>query len=185
MSNYPAFSEILKDDSAVERGLNLTREKNDELVKEKAWFFQITVNNKYCIAVFFITSSAFKLQFLYVFSNSLAPWGTGKDLHLFQEIPFPGLGVPTETFRSFILNLRTNIGIVPRFAHDHFYPDAFLPENLNIVDVIVICYGLDGLWILFRCGQDFPHLSRPAVEPIQPPDQWLLFLFPGGNAVGD
>jgi len=56
MSNYPAFSEILKDDSAVERGLNLTREKNDELVKEKAWFFQITVNNKYCIAVFFITS---------------------------------------------------------------------------------------------------------------------------------
>jgi len=40
-------------------------------------------------------------------------------------------------------------------------------------------YGLDGLGIESRWGRDFPHLSRPALEPIQPPVQWVL-VFPGG-----
>ena len=31
-------------------------------------------------------------------------------------------------------------------------------------------YGLDGPGIESRWGRDFPHLSRPALEPIQPPD---------------
>jgi hypothetical protein len=52
MLNYPVLSEILKDESAVERGLNLTREQNDELANEKLWVSQITANNNYCIAVF-------------------------------------------------------------------------------------------------------------------------------------
>jgi len=52
MLKYPVLSEILKDDTAVERGLNLTREQNDELVKEKSGFPLITLNNKYCITVF-------------------------------------------------------------------------------------------------------------------------------------
>jgi hypothetical protein len=30
-------------------------------------------------------------------------------------------------------------------------------------------YGLDGPGIEFRWGRDFPHLSRPALEPTQPP----------------
>jgi len=34
MLNYLVLSEILKDDSAVERGFNLTPEQNDELVRE-------------------------------------------------------------------------------------------------------------------------------------------------------
>ena len=33
-------------------------------------------------------------------------------------------------------------------------------------------YGLDGPGIEFRCGRDFPHLSRPALGPTQPPVQW-------------
>jgi hypothetical protein len=30
-------------------------------------------------------------------------------------------------------------------------------------------YGLDGPRIEFRCGRDFPHTSRPAMGPTQPP----------------
>jgi hypothetical protein len=34
-------------------------------------------------------------------------------------------------------------------------------------------YELEGPGILLRWGQDFPHLSRPALGPTQPPLQWV------------
>ena len=37
-------------------------------------------------------------------------------------------------------------------------------------------YGLDGPRIESRWGRDFPHLSRPALGPAQPPVQWVLGL---------
>ena len=45
-------------------------------------------------------------------------------------------------------------------------------------------YGLDGPRIESRWGRDFPHPSRPAPRPIQPPVQWVPGLLPEGKAAG-
>ena len=38
---------------------------------------------------------------------------------------------------------------------------------------IATSYGLDGPGIECRWRRDFPHLSRPALVPTQPPVQWV------------
>ena len=40
-------------------------------------------------------------------------------------------------------------------------------------------YGLEGSGIESRWVRDFPHLSRPALEPTQPPVQWVRCLSRG------
>jgi len=49
---------------------------------------------------------------------------------------------------------------------------------------IATCYGLDGPEIESRWGRDFPHPTRPALVPTQPPIQWVPGLFPEGKVAG-
>jgi hypothetical protein len=44
---------------------------------------------------------------------------------------------------------------------------------------IATAYGLNGPGIESWWGRDFPHLSRPALRPTQPPIQWVLGLSQG------
>jgi len=49
---------------------------------------------------------------------------------------------------------------------------------------IVTGYGLDGPGIESRWGRDFPHLSRPAMGPIQSPVEWVPGLSRGEERPG-
>jgi len=51
--------------------------------------------------------------------------------------------------------------------------------QLKVIFGIATRYGLDGSGIEFRWGRDFPHPTRPALGPTQPPIQRGTGSFPG------
>jgi hypothetical protein len=65
-----------------------------------------------------------------------------------------------------------------------YYQTLCLPNSSvdqDSIVSIVTCYRLDGPGIKSRGGQDFPHLSRPALGPTHPPVKWALDLFARGK----
>jgi hypothetical protein len=70
------------------------------------------------------------------------------------------------------------------------YPKEYLKKMCSIFlrrdssDGLATRYELDRPWIESRCGRDFPHLSKPDLEPTQPPAQWVSSLLPRGTAAG-
>jgi len=62
--------------------------------------------------------------------------------------------------------------------HNNFHQTTFMTSLMHFSGLgssvgIAPGYGLDGPRIESWRGQDFPHLSRPALGPTQPPAQWV------------
>jgi hypothetical protein len=63
------------------------------------------------------------------------------------------------------------------------FPSKTFTKNNKIKNSsvsIVTAYGRDGPEIESRWRRDFPHLSRPALRPTQPP-VYIIRVFPGGK----
>jgi hypothetical protein len=65
-----------------------------------------------------------------------------------------------------------------------FNKSTFLLQGPGSSVGIATGYGLDGPGIESWWGRDFPHLSRPALGPTQPPVQWVLGLSRGRKRQG-
>ena len=64
------------------------------------------------------------------------------------------------------------------------FPVQFSCVGRNSSVGIATSYGLDGPGIESRWGRDFPHLSRLALGPTQPPVQWVPGLSRGYSGRG-
>jgi hypothetical protein len=79
---------------------------------------------------------------------------------------------PTRQHYTYNLYLNGNINMFWKIRYSNTGPGSSIG--------IVTGYGLDGPGIESRWGRDFPHMSRPALGPTQPPVQGVR-VFLGGR----
>ena len=84
---------------------------------------------------------------------------------------------PSKQIASFLC--LTLLSCLARLAVTYFSILSHKRSGPRSVVDIATAYGLDDPGIESRWGRDFPHLSRPALRPTQPPVQRVLGLSPG------
>jgi len=63
--------------------------------------------------------------------------------------------------------------VMKMYINISFYISTNNSSGPGSVVGIATAYRLDSPGIESRWGQDFPHLSRPALRPTQPPVKWV------------
>jgi hypothetical protein len=96
-------------------------------------------------------------------------------LSLKSRLPKYKTGVPPTRAEKLYVCIQMAYG---QFLSPLSHPYVSLHSSVDIATR----YGIGGPGIESRWWRDFPHLSRPALKPTQPPLQWVPGIFPGGKA---
>ena len=91
---------------------------------------------------------------------------------------------PTDHTRVYIYIYTHTYTYTHTHIYIHIYIYMYIYGGRESSVGIATRYGLDSPGIESRWGRDFPHPSRLALGPTQPPLQWGYRALPGGAAAG-